>query len=391
VQISKRATSCRASRLNRADNGSRFNADDRNVDNANNGLLEIVQSAETFIKMRRDLWQELCSYENLKIAFRKARKHKTLKPYVIEFKKNIKENLLLLRSELLLHSYKPQPLKTFIVRDPKTRKISKSHFRDRVVHHALYNIIEPIFEKSFIYDSYANRKSKGTLKALQRFDYFKRLISKNNTRTCYALKADIKHYFETVDHEILLEIIRKRIRDGKIIWLIKTILQNHKIGGSGNIGMPLGNLTSQFFANVYLNELDYFVKHKLKAKCYIRYVDDFIILHNDYKILENYKELINAYLNENLKIKLHPDKTKIIQLKNGINLLGYRVFYYHKLLRKANKRKFEIKFKEKLNLYRNKGISHEDFVQNLQGWIGYAIWANTYKLRNKVLKQISKQ
>ena len=152
--------------------------------------------------------------------------------------------------------------------------------------------------------------------------------------------------------------------------------------------MPLGNLTSQFFANVYLNELDYFIKYKLKAKLYIRYVDDFVILHNDYKVLEKYKEEINDYLIKNLEIELHPDKTKIIKLRKGIILLGYRVFYYHKLLRKANKRKFDRKFKEKLGLYKNKSISHEDFVQSLQGWLGYAIWANTYKLRMNLIKNL---
>lgn len=180
-----------------------------------------------------DLYDKLCSYDNLELAFRKARKRKTLKSYVIEFEKNLKQNLLDLRNELIFHTYKPKPLKTFIVRDPKTRKISKSHFRDRVVHHALCNIIEPIFERTFIYDSYANRINKGAHKAIERFDYFKRKVSKNNTRTCYVLKADIKHYFETVNHEILLNIIRRKIKDERVIWLVKTILKNHKhkIGG----------------------------------------------------------------------------------------------------------------------------------------------------------------
>ncbi len=336
--------------------------------------------------MRRDLWQELCSYENLILAFKKARKHKTKKDYVVEFENNLESNLLILRSELLLHSYAPRPPKTFIVRDPKTRKISKSDFRDRVVHHALHNIIEPFFEKSFIYDSYANRIGKGSLKALQRFDYFKRIASKNNTKLCYILKADIKHYFENIDHKILLEIIKKKIKDERVIWLVKIILQNHKTdGGRSNIGMPLGNLTSQFFANVYLNELDHFIKQKLKAKYHIRYVDDFIVLHDDCRILEKYKCAISNFLTENLKIELHPEKSKIINLERGVNLLGYRAFYHHKLLRKANKRKFKRKFKEKSNLYKNKEISYEDFVQSLQGWLGYAMWANTYKLRKSLL------
>lgn len=184
------------------------------------------------MKSYDNLYGKLCSYDNLEIAFKNAKKRKSSKPYVLEFEKHIKENLQVLRAELLLHSYKPQPLKTFIIRDPKTRKISKSHFRDRVVHHALCNIIESIFEKSFICDSYANRKNKGSLKALERFDYFKRKASKNNTRNCFVLKCDIKHYFQTVNHEILLNIIKKKIKDRKVIRLINTILQNHKIGGA---------------------------------------------------------------------------------------------------------------------------------------------------------------
>lgn len=179
------------------------------------------------MKTYNNLWEELYSYENLELAFRKARKHKTLKPYVIEFEKNLKGNLLQLRTELLIHAYKPRSLKTFILRDPKTRKISKSEFRDRVIHHALCNIIEPIFDKSFIYNSYTNRKGKGTLKALKRFDDFKRKVTKNNKRKAFALKADIKHYFETVNHKILLNIIKKKIKDKKVIWLIKKILENY--------------------------------------------------------------------------------------------------------------------------------------------------------------------
>ena len=152
--------------------------------------------------------------------------------------------------------------------------------------------------------------------------------------------------------------------------------------------MPLGNLTSQFFANVYLNELDHFVKHKLKSKYYIRYVDDFVILHNNYKILERYKKLISKFLIENLKIELHQDKSKIIKLKNGVSLLGYRVYYHHKLLRKSNKRKFERDFSEKLSLYKAGFLSYEDLIFSMQGWFGYSMWADTYKLRKDTLKQL---
>ncbi|MEK6900379.1 MAG: reverse transcriptase domain-containing protein, partial [Nanoarchaeota archaeon] len=255
-----------------------------------------------------DIYADLCSYGNLLLAFKKARKGKTTKKYVVEFEQNLKENLQQLRIELLFHSYRPRPLQTFILRDPKTRKISKSHFRDRIIHHALCNIIAPLFEKRFIYDSFANRIGKGTLKAIQRYDYFQRKASQNHTKTAFVLKADIKKYFDNVNHTILLQILKKKIHDQRIIWLIKTILANYKT--KEGMGMPLGNLTSQFFANVFLNELDQFVKHKLHVKYYLRYVDDFVILHKSPHILHKYMGEIDNFLLNYLALELHPDKSK---------------------------------------------------------------------------------
>ena len=150
--------------------------------------------------------------------------------------------------------------------------------------------------------------------------------------------------------------------------------------------MPLGNLTSQFFANIYLNELDYFIKHKLKAKYYIRYVDDFIILHSNKEILKNYKDKINKYL-KYLKLELHPNKSNIISLRNGITFLGYRIFYHHKLLRRSNLNKFKRNFNEKLKLVETQK-DYEKIISSLQGWFGYAMWANTYKFRKRIMKQI---
>ena len=179
------------------------------------------------MKTYNNLWLSLCDYENIRIAYKKARKHKTKKEYVRKFRKHLKINLLEIKCELLLHSYQPMPLETFVIRDPKTRKISKSEFKDRIVHHALCNIIDPIFDKDFIYDSYANRKGKGTIKAIQRFDFFKRKVFNKKTKSGYVLKADIKHYFETVNHNILLKIIQKKIKCSKTTWLIKKILANY--------------------------------------------------------------------------------------------------------------------------------------------------------------------
>ncbi len=191
------------------------------------------------MKTYKNLYQEIISEDNLYEAYIKARKGKIKKDYVQDFMKNLKTNLNILQTELLFHTYNPKQLENFTIRDPKTRKISKSDFRDRIVHHAVHNVLSQIFEKSFIFDSYANRIGKGPLKALERFDKFKRKVSKNrksnswfgNQGRGYVLKADIKHYFETVNHDILLEIIKKRVKCVKTIWLITKILKNYGGGG----------------------------------------------------------------------------------------------------------------------------------------------------------------
>lgn len=335
------------------------------------------------MKSYDNLWREVCSYENLKLAYKRARRHKTTKGYVIEFEKDLEKNLLLIRSELLLHCYRPKALVTFAIYDPKARKISKSDFRDRIVHHAVCNIIEPIFDKTFISDSYANRAGKGTLGAVNRFDYFKRKASRNNTRKCYVLKADIKRYFENVDHKILINIIRKKIKDPDLLWLIRIIIANH-VGIEKDKGMPLGNLTSQFFANVYLNELDHFVKNTLKARYYIRYVDDLIIMDDDKAKLEEWNSEINDFLKEKLSIELHPDKSRIICLARGVDFLGFRIFYYHKLLRKANMRKMQRKLENFRSLYLGKKMDYDEIYNSFHGWFAYAKHANTYALRRKI-------
>jgi len=182
------------------------------------------------------MYDKLCSFGNLFLAYRKARKGKTQRRYVKRFEKDLLNKIELLREELIFQKYKPHRLKVFILRDPKTRKISKSSFRDRVIHHALCNLIVPLFEKSFIYDSHANQIGKGTHKALERFDEFKRKVSLNNKRDCFVLKADIRHYFEEVDHETLINILKRKISDEKVIWLIRQILTNlpeYQFGGGG--------------------------------------------------------------------------------------------------------------------------------------------------------------
>ena len=342
------------------------------------------------MKKHNNLYKKLCSHDNLVLAYRKARKGKSKKEYVVNFESNLINNLKILQEELINKTYSPSNLKKFIIRDPKTRTIHSSVFRDRIVHHAIINLLNPIYEKIFIYDSFASRKNKGTHNAVNRFESFVKKVSSNgrlirnnfnkNSIKGYVLKADFRHYFDSVNHDVLINILRKKI-DEDLIGLIKIVLENFE--NSKGVGMPLGNYTSQFFANVYLNELDYYVKHILKVKFYIRYVDDFIILHKDKRVLKYYLKHINNFL-PCLKIKLHPDKTGIHALRNGITFMGYRVFYHYRLLRKRNIRYFMKKFQKNIFLYNNQEISEEQLESRINGWLGYAKFGNTFNFRKQL-------
>lgn len=336
------------------------------------------------MKTYKRLYAKLVSFENLQIAFQKARKGKSKKNYVINFEKNLHKNLKVLQEDLINQTYNPTNLKRFIVRDPKTRTIHASIFRDRIVHHAIVNILNPIYDKIFIYDSFASRKNKGSHEGIKRFESFVREVSSNgkliknpfnnNSIQGYVLKADFKKYFDSIEQETLIRILEKKIKDEKLIWLIKRVLGNFET--EKGKGMPLGNYTSQFFANVYLNELDYYVKSVLRAKFYIRYVDDFVILHKDKRVLEYYLKHIRKFL-PSLKIKLHPDKTEIHALRNGITFLGYRVFFHYRLLRQRNIRYFKKKLANNSLLLQNQMITQEQYDSRIHGWMGYASFGNT--------------
>jgi retron-type reverse transcriptase len=348
------------------------------------------------MKTYRNLFKKLITPQNLHEAYWKARKHKSNTPAVKEFEKHWQLHLATLHRELHTQTYKPRPLKTFVLRDPKTRTICVSHFRDRIVHHALINILQPIFEPRFIHDSYASRQGKGTLNAVKQFQHHLHKVTHNGTLIPdarnendvigYALKADIKHYFDTVDHNVLMNIIRKRVRDDDILWLTRIILDNYDSGTFGK-GMPLGNWTSQFFANIYLNELDQYVKHNLKAKHYIRYVDDFVILHKHKTTLEEHRNKIDGFL-QTLQLELHPNKCCIVSLRQGITFLGYRIFNKYTLLRARNVRTIRNRITTLLDAYEERMIGAEEVLDTLYGWNAYAAHANTYNLRNRIAYQV---
>ena len=343
-----------------------------------------------------NLYKKLCSYENLMLAFRKAKKGKSKMYYVINFEQDLDNNIKLLQKELIEDTYQPSQLKKFIVRDPKTRTIHASIFKDRIVHHAIVNLLNPIYEKVFIYDSFASRKNKGNQEGILRFESFVNKVSRNgrliknpydsNSIQGYVLKCDIRKYFDSINHEILIEIIRNKISDEKVISLIQKILDN--LNKEDGKGLPLGNYTSQFFANVYLNQLDYFVKHELKAKYYIRYVDDFVILHRSKKRLEYLRKRISEFL-ISLKLELHPEKTKIYPLRNGITFLGYRIFYNNRLLTRRNIKHFKKKLEGNIQLFNEGLISEEQLNCRVQGWRGYAQFGDTFNLQQKLFSKLS--
>ncbi len=366
--------------------------------NSNDGFRPIVRNGQDLMMI--SLYDQLCLMKNLRKAHKKARKGKGAEQYVMGFEADLEKNLLQLQKELRKQTYEPKPMKTFIIHDPKTRVISASAFRDRIVHHALFNIIGPVFERIFIYDSYAGRKEKGAHSAVKRFDEFMRKVGcngrllkgakGNNMIIGYVLKADVKHYFDTINIKILLSIFQKKIKDERTLWLIQCILKNHAIE-SGR-GMPIGSLVSQMCGNIYLNELDYFVKHELRARHYIRYMDDFVILHRDKQILEIWKNEIGEFLLTKLKLALHPDKCKIYPLHKGVNFLGFRIFYNHKLLKKSNIRRIEHRADDFAELYKNHAVTKIKIYASLEGWeASYAMHANTYKIRRNLYKRLKKQ
>ncbi len=348
------------------------------------------------MKTYKKLYEKLISIQSLQKAYWNAKRHKN-NSVIEEFHKNHIVEILRLHKELKQKKYTPQPLKTFILRDPKTRTICVSDFRDRIVHHALVGALQPIFEPRFIFDSYASRKGKGTLKAVYRLDSFLRKVTRNGTLRPdektnnevigFVLKADIKHYFDAVNHEVLMSILSKKIKDDNILWLTRTILKNYNSGEEGK-GMPLGNWTSQFFANVYLNELDQYIKHVLKAKFYVRYVDDFIIVHRSKRVLEEYKTRIDDFLNS-LKLELHPQKCSILPLKNGVPFVGYTVFYHYKTIRKRNVRNIFSKTSSLLQNREDKS-RYASVLSMLSGWNAYASHGNTFQLRRKILEKVEK-
>lgn len=328
------------------------------------------------MKTYGDLYPRICDFDNIHLAYLKARRNKRYKQEVLRFSSRLEENLIDIQNHLAWKTYQPSQYKYFTIYEPKQRLIAALPFRDRVVHHALCNLIEPIFERSMIHDSYACRRGQGVLSGVLRMSRFLRDASRRWERV-YCLKADISKFFPSIDHAILKGIIRKKIACPDTLRLIDTIIDSTET----DRGLPIGSLTSQLWANVYLNELDHFIKETLRVRYYIRYMDDFVLLNDDKRCLKAMLSDITDFLGGRLRLTLNA-KTQIFPIRpRCIDFLGYRIWPEYRLLRKANVRRTRRKFKKLMRLYREGKIGLEDIRPAIASWIGHAKHADAWRLR----------
>jgi len=339
------------------------------------------------------MYEKLTTWSNLMLAYRKAAKGKRGHPNVAEFEHRLEDNLLEIQAELQAKTYQPGRYASFYIHEPKRRLISAAPFRDRVVHHALCNLIEPIFERSFIFDSYANRVGKGTHRALTRAQEFARKYP-------YVLQCDIRQFFPSIDHAILRETIARKITDPDILWLCDQILTS----GVGVLAeeyemvwfdgddllaplhpreLPIGNLTSQFWANVYMNPFDHFVKRKLGCEAYIRYVDDFLLFTRDKETLWGWLAGIRSRMSR-MRMTIHPHAAPR-PVTEGFAFLGFRVLPQERRLKRKKGLYYQRKLARMRIAYTHGELTFEQMTASIEGWVNHARFANTIGLRKKLL------
>ena len=326
------------------------------------------------------LYEELISLPRLLQAWEAFRREKTNKHDVQVFSLNLEDNLFALHTELKRKTYRHSGYEAFWVNDPKRRHIHKACVADRVLHHLLYTYLYELFDPTFIHDSYSCRVGKGTHKGVERVVTFARRESKNYTRECWALQFDIKQFFASAHHQVLKQLLAKKIADQDILNLIFQVIDSFHTQEVPGAGIPLGNLTSQIFANIYLHELDIYMKHGLKARSYARYADDGIVLSVSKERLTELIFPISDFLQKELKLSLHPRKLRIRKLPWGIDFLGYIVLPRYVLPRTKTKRRL---------LKRIHAIDkHDDAEPMVQSYLGYLSHASTHRLR-EVVKHIA--
>lgn len=340
-----------------------------------------------------NLFGGIAGFQYLLAAARKAIRGKRAKQVPTAFMANLEREVLRLERELTSRTWRPGRYVTIMVKHPKPRMVSAAPFRDRVVHHALCAVVTPIFEAGFIPDSYANRDAKGTHRAVDRYEYFR-------DRFRHVLRCDIFRYFPAIDHAVLKADLRRRIACADTLWLLDAIIDGSNPQEPVNIhypgddllapltrrrGLPIGNLTSQFFANLYLDGMDHFIKEVLRAKGYVRYVDDFALFHDDPVVLAGWRDRLVAYLAKR-RLSLHPRKTEILPTAASVPFLGYVLYPDHRRLPEDNVRRFRGRLRSLRDRWRAGTVGLGEAEQKIGAWIAHAEHANTWRLRHAIFR-----
>lgn len=342
----------------------------------------------------KNLFPQVFSFQNLLAAFHRARRGRADREYVAEFEFFLEDNLLRLETELRAETYRPGGYHSYYIYEPKKRLVSAAPFRDRVVHHALVGVLEPIWEARFIYDSYACRKGKGVHQAVDRAHA---LLREHR----YALKGDVVKFFPSVDHAVLLGLLARHVADPPVLRLAARILASGAGVLDGEVepywfpgddlfavlrpkGLPIGNLTSQFWANVYLNELDQFVKRELRVRAYLRYADDMLLFDDDKARLWAWAGDI-SHAAAGLRLRLHDCKTVVLPVTAGVDWLGFRLYPTHRRLRRENVRRAFRRLARQQAAYARGQLDAESLTRSVRSWVGHAAFADTLALRRRVL------
>jgi RNA-directed DNA polymerase len=348
-------------------------------------------------KSLKHVWSVFTSWENWFLAYRNCRRRKRYKRSAIEFDFQWETSLSSLRQEVIDGNWMPGEYHNFRIYDPKPRTISAAPFRDRIVHHALINVLEPFFDRRFIYDSYACRRGKGTHRAISRAQYYLR-------RNPFFLKTDIIQFFPNVDHEIMLTAIRRGLQDDQLLGLIDRIINSSLsikdsspkpiwYSGDGLLdvlrpkGLPIGNLTSQFFANVLLDRVDHSMKEKYRAPGYIRYADDFLLFGKTKQQLWDLRRKLESEL-ESLRLSIHPNKTHVGHSEHGVRFLGCRLFPDQKKISQVSLRRMRGRIKHWRHQAWIGKIEFKDIRNSLIAWDSYASFCNSKQIRHQMIKSL---
>lgn len=327
-------------------------------------------------KLQLDVsYEHIISLDNLLEAWREFAHGKHGRKDVQEFELRLMENVFALHRDLVQRIYTHGAYQHFKINDPKPRDIHKATVRDRLLHRAIYRILYPFFDKTFVASSYSCRANKGNHKALDQFRALAYRVSYNHTRTVWVLKCDLRKFFASIDHDCLISMLEKRIPDRDTRALLAGIIRSFRSTGK-DFGLPLGNLTSQLMVNIYMNEFDQFAKHTLKAKAYVRYADDFVVLSRNKNYLLKILPYMEAFLCDRLKLQMHPDKVSIATLASGVDFLGWIHFPDHRVLRASTKRKMFRRIDQ-----------NEGNKETIQSYLGLLSYGNSYHLQQVIKSQ----